>query len=83
MLRAWQSHGLVVRGMQTQLIAVRAMRRTASTWTLRVTDRLASGVAVGPGTRHRLPADAATTRIVELRRLDGRWQVAAVRSADT
>jgi hypothetical protein len=79
MLRAWTSRGLVVRGLRTQLLAVRELSRSASTWTLRVTDRVAGGVAVGPGLRRTLPVDAASTRTVVLRRVDGRWVVASVR----
>jgi hypothetical protein len=78
MLGAWVARGLVVRGMTTQLLAVRAVNRTASTWTLRVTDRMAGGIAVGGGVRRPLPTDAATTRTVELRLVSGRWRVAAV-----
>jgi hypothetical protein len=78
MLRAWTSRGLVVRGLRTQLLAVRELSRSPSTWTLRVTDRLAGGVAVGPGVRRALPVDAATTRTVVLRWLEGQWRVASV-----
>src|SRR4051794_36554683 len=78
MLRAWTARGLVIRDLHTQLLAVREVSRSSSTWTLRVTDRLSGGVAVGPGVRRRLPVDAATTRTVVLRRLDGRWLVEAV-----
>lgn len=78
MLRAWRSRGVVVKGLQTQLIAVRTLRHTSSTWTLRVIDRLVGGVAVGAGTWKQLPVDHATTHLVELRRSGGRWRVAAV-----
>jgi hypothetical protein len=78
MLRAWSSRGLVVQGLRTQLLAVRELSRSRSTWTLRVTDRLVGGVAVGAGVRRPLPVDAATTRTVVLRRLDGVWRVASV-----
>jgi hypothetical protein len=78
MLRAWVARGLVVRGMATQLLAVREVRLTASTWTLRVTDRLVGGDAVGRGARRPLPHDAPTTRTVELRRVGGSWLVSAV-----
>jgi hypothetical protein len=78
MLRAWVARGLVVRGMATQLLAVREVRRTASTWTLRVTDRLVGGDAVGRGARRPLPNDAPTIRTVELRRVGGSWLVSAV-----
>jgi hypothetical protein len=79
MLRAWTSRGLVVRGLRTQLLAVHEVHRSRTSWTLRVTDRLTGGVAVGPGARRPLPLDAATTRTVVLHRLDGRWRVASVR----
>ena len=78
MLRAWLARGLVVRGLRTQLLSVREVRRSRASWTLRVTDRLSGGVAVGPGIRRPLPVDAATTHIVVLHRLDGRWLVASV-----
>jgi hypothetical protein len=81
MLRAWVTRGLVVRELRTQLVAVRELRRTRSTWTLQVTDRLAGGVAVGRGVRRPLPVDEATTRIIELRRMGGQWRVAAVSTA--
>jgi len=82
MLEAWTSRGLVVRGLRTQLLEVRTVRRSPSAWTLRVTDRQAGGVAVGPGVRRSLPVDAATTRTVVLHRLGGRWRVAAVSTFD-
>ena len=78
MLRAWLARGLVVRGLQTQLLEVREVRRTASIWTLVVTDRLVGGFAVGARVKRPLPRDAPTTRTVELRRVDGRWLVSAV-----
>lgn len=78
MLRAWLRRGLVVRGLRTQLLAVHEVSRSRSTWTLRVTDRLVGGVAVGPGVRRPLPVDAVTTRTVVFRRVDGHWLVASV-----
>ena len=78
MLRAWVARGLVVRELRTQLLSVRELAHTPTTWTLRVTDRLAGGVAVGPGVRRPLPSDQATTRTLWLRRVDGAWVVAAV-----
>ena len=78
MLRAWRARGLVVTGLQTQLIEVRTLRHTSSTWSLWVIDRLVGGVAVGAGTWNLLPVDHTTTHIVELRRSGGRWRVAAV-----
>jgi hypothetical protein len=78
MLRAWVARGLVVRGLHTQLLAVRVRGHTGSTWTLLVTDRLAGGVAAGASVRRPLPRDQATTRIVRLRRVHGIWRVEAV-----
>ncbi len=78
MLRAWADRGLVVRGLRTQLLAVHEVVRTRSTWTLKVTDRLVGGIAVGVGIRRALPRDGATTRTVWLRLLDGRWRVSGV-----
>ena len=78
MLRGWRARGLVVRGLRTQLLAVRELRHSPSTWTVEVTDRLAGGVAVGRGIRQRLPVDKATTRTIVLRRVGGQWRVAAV-----
>jgi hypothetical protein len=78
MLRAWTARGLVVRRLRTQLLSVRQLAHSPSTWTLQVTDRLAGGVAVGAGVRRPLPSDQATTRIVLLQRAHGRWRVASV-----
>ena len=78
MLRAWTGRGLVVHRLRTQLISVRPIAHSRSSWTLVVTDRLVDGVAVGAGVRRPLPRDQATTRTVQLRRLDGRWRVASV-----
>jgi len=78
MLRAWARRGLVVQDLQTQLLSVRELAHSSSTWTLQVTDRLAGGVAVGHGVRRPLPGDLATTRTLWLRRVDGAWLVAAV-----
>jgi hypothetical protein len=78
MLRAWTARGLVVRHLRTQLLSVRELARTRSSWTLLVTDRLAGGIAVGAGVRRPLPRDQATTRTVLLERRDRVWRVAAV-----
>jgi hypothetical protein len=79
MLRAWVARGLAVRGLRTQLLAVRTVDHTRTTWTLEVTDRVLGGVAVGPGVRRPLPRDRPSTRVVRLRRVDGVWRVAWVR----
>jgi hypothetical protein len=82
MLRAWATRGLVVRDLRTQLLSVRELARTRSSWTLLVTDRLAGGVVVGAGVRRALPRDEPSTRTVRLRRLGGVWRVASVRPAE-
>ena len=68
----------MVRGLHTQLLAVSELGRSRSTWTLRVTDRVVGGVAVGPGVRRPLPVDVATSRTIVLHRLGGQWLVASV-----
>jgi hypothetical protein len=78
MLRAYRSRGLVVQGLETQLLAVGELRREPTRWVLRVTDRIVSGTARGQGLRRALPRDGATTTTVTLRLADGRWRVASV-----
>ncbi len=80
MLRAWTARGLVVHGLRTQLLSVRERAHSPTTWTLRVTDRLVGGVAVGRGLRRPLPRDEASTRTVRLRLVEGEWRVAAVQA---
>jgi hypothetical protein len=88
MLRAYLGRGLRVEGMRMQVLSLDVLSRDGGRLRLRVTDRLADGaVAVGAGTGVRLPADAvplpadaASTRVVELVRADDRsWRVASVR----
>ena len=67
-----------------QVLALEVLRAGPAVLRLRVTDRLVGAVAVrdavqGAGERMTLPRDEATSRLVVLRRLDGRWRVAAVR----
>lgn len=78
MLRAWAARGLAVRDLRTQLLAVRELCRTPTTWRLLVTDRVAGGTAAGPGGAWPLPRDAVTTRVVTLRWAGGAWRVASV-----
>jgi hypothetical protein len=79
MLDAWTSRGLRVRGLRMQVLAARARVLRDHRVVVRVTDRVARAVAVGPGVRRALPRDAPSTRTVELVRAAGRWRVAAVR----
>jgi len=78
MLDAWDERGLRVLGMRMQLLSADVRLETADRVRLVVTDRLASAVAVGRGTRVVLPRDAASTRTVLLRRWAGEWRVAEV-----
>jgi hypothetical protein len=82
LLRAYLRRGLRVEEMRMQLLAVEVLREERRLLRLRVTDRLAGAVAVGEGTRVPLPRDAASTRVVELRRAPGEpWRVATVRES--
>jgi hypothetical protein len=78
MLRAWRDRGLRVEGMRMQLLRVDVRRSSRSRLELVVTDRLASGVAVGAGVRVPLPRDAASTRTLTLRKVAGEWRVSSV-----
>lgn len=82
LLRAYLRRGLVVTGMQVQLLAVEVLHESPTRLRLRVTDRLTGAAAVDrDGTAIRLPRDAVSTRVVELVRDGGRgpWRVARVR----
>lgn len=76
MLRAWQARGLRVEDLRMQLLAVETRHRTPGRLVLVVSDRLASGVAVGAGVRRPLPRDTVTTRRLVLVRVAGEWRVA-------
>lgn len=78
-LAAYRQRGLVVEGIRTQVLALRVLEQLPRRLRLRVTDRLAAAVAVGPGTRVVLPRDRPDTRrLTLLRGADGSWRVAAV-----
>lgn len=80
LLRAYLERDLRVRDLQVQVLALEVLHRGPGEWRLRVTDRLAGGTVVGvDGAREQLPRDRATTRALALRRVDGRWRMAAVR----
>ena len=81
LLQAYLRRGLRVEGMRMQLLALEVLRQEPRRLLLLVTDRLVGAVAVGQGTRTPLPQDQASTRVVDLRREDGTWRVASVRSA--
>jgi hypothetical protein len=78
LLREYAGRGLRVVEMRTQILSVDIREHTGDALRLAVTDRLASAVAVGEGVRTELPRDAATPRVVELRRAGPRWLVVEV-----
>ena len=79
LLRRYLARGLVVRHLRMQVFAVRVMRRDDGILRMRVTDRVAGGVAVAGRHRLRLPVDRPTTHTIVLRRVAGAWRVASVR----
>jgi len=79
MLSAYVERGLRVEGITTQVLAWKVLEESADALTVRVTDRVVGGVAVGEGTRSPLPRDRATTRIATLRHVDGGWRMEEVR----
>ena len=83
LLRAYLRRGLRVEGMRMQLLSLEVLHEEPTRLRLLVTDRLTGSVAVGRGTRVRLPEDQASTRVVELRRTasGSDWQVEGVSSA--
>ena len=78
LLRAYAARGLVVRRLETQVFAVRALRTTPRRVTLRVFDRVAGGEVDSGGTTRPLPSTRPAVRDVTFRRLDGAWRVAEV-----
>lgn len=76
MLRAWQARGLRILDLRMQLLAVDTRRRTPYRLVVVVSDRVASGVAVGGGVRRALPRDSVSTRRLVLVRVAGEWLVA-------
>jgi len=79
LLRRYLARGLVVRQLRMQVFAFHVVRRDAGILRVRVTDRVAGGVAVAGRHRLRLPVDRPTTRTIALRRVAGAWRVASVR----
>jgi hypothetical protein len=81
LMRRYAARGLVVRGIRMQLLRARVLVARPRRIELEVTDRLTAAVAVrlvDTATTRRLPADAPTTRTLELRRVGGRWLMARV-----
>jgi len=80
LMRSYRRRGFRVVGLRMQLLEVRVVRHAPRRWLLRVTDRVHAAVAVADdGRRLELPRDAATTRVVALRRSGTGWKVVEVR----
>lgn len=77
LLRRYRARGYAVRGMRMQVLAARVLVLRPRLVRVEVTDRLASATATGP-TERVLPTDAATTRVLVLRRVGGQWLMARV-----
>ncbi len=87
MLARWEERGLRVRHLRMRTAQLEVLAAGPQSWRLRVSDRVVGAYAVraeaGRGTAQRatrvtLPRDRTTTRVLDLRQLDGRWLVAAV-----
>lgn len=75
LLRAYQSRGVVVRRLVTQVFAVRILRSDQHLVRLLVFDRVAGGGLLVNGDPVALASSRPTVRTVELRRSSGRWRV--------
>lgn len=77
LLRRYRARGYAVRGMRMQVLAARVLVLRPRLVRVEVTDRLAGATAVD-ASEHVLPTDAATTRVLVLRRVGGEWLMARV-----
>jgi hypothetical protein len=77
-LAAYAARGLRVDRLAMQVLAVDVLAATTDRLVLRVTDRVATAVAVGRGIRIPLPRDEPSTRTVVLVREGATWLVARV-----
>ena len=75
-LAAYAARGLHVDGLAMQVLAVDVVTATTDQLVLRVTDRVATGVAVGRGSRIPLPRDEPSTWRVVMIRDRATWLVA-------
>lgn len=78
LLRAYRARGVTVQGLTRQTSAVRVVAASPHRLVVRLTDRLASAVAVGPGWRRALPQSGFKTRDLVLVRTDEVWRVRSV-----
>jgi hypothetical protein len=83
LLRDYARRGLRVRGMATQVLALRVAARSPDRLELLVTDRVVGAEAVGSGAPVSLPVDRSSTRRVVLVRAGARWVVEEVRDQDS
>jgi hypothetical protein len=84
LLRRYVARGLVVSDLRMQVLRARVIVVLPRLLELEVTDRLAGGRAArpgDPGTARPLPADAASTTVLTLRRVGDRWLMARVSAA--
>jgi hypothetical protein len=78
MLAAYHQRGLRVTTMKRQVLAMDVVTRTADTWALEVTDRLAEARVGRNGSSRVLPRSRPATRRIELRRVADTWKVVEV-----
>jgi hypothetical protein len=81
LLRRYTERGLVVQGLGMQVLRARVLVSRPRRLELEVTDRLAGAVAAragDPQSARRLPAGAASTRVLVLRRPADRWVMVRV-----
>lgn len=79
LLGRWTARGLVVRRLRTQVFSVSVLHSSGRLLRIRLLDRVAGGEAYDGHHAMRLPVSRPVFRIVELRRANGAWRVAAVR----
>lgn len=78
LLRSYTSRGLVVRRMQTQLLAIEVLRRSPTAIRVRVLDRVAGGEVTAGDRRMSLRGTRPVAHTIDLRRVGGRWRVGSV-----
>ncbi len=79
MLRSYVERGLVVEGMNTQVLAADVRSFGPDRIVVVLTDRLAAATAIGVGVRTVLPRDRPSRHTLELVRVSGSWLVEEVR----
>lgn len=77
LLRRYRDRGYAVHGIRMQVLTARVLVQRPRLVRVEVTDRLAGATAVG-ATEQVLPTDAASTRVLVLRRVGGQWLMARV-----